>query len=236
MLKYICTLTEGDGLECSCGTAKSPSNRKDKSGLSFLGRGSSSLDWHGVVQLTFWTHSILGGCCLHPRDPSPYACTRCPLIHHGNVSGSTAHANLPCRDLATMPGNHSSSSGEGRSVGSGMRGWQWLLRKKGPFAAPDFRNRSLWACKVCLSPFSSAASQELRLGGVNGRDKSWFFIEVQGAFGYRAFFLRGQGPKNCYRSHSLRNSKVEPDLFCCPSPATPQPPPHAMIPPTSWLP
>ncbi|EDL87032.1 rCG50765 [Rattus norvegicus] len=52
---------------------------------------------------------------------------------------------LPCRDLATMPGNRSSSSVEGRGAGSGLRGWQWLLRKKGPlaFAAPDFKIRSL---------------------------------------------------------------------------------------------
>lgn len=47
-----------------------------------------------LKMLTLETHSVLGSCCLHPHDPSPpQACTRCPLIHHGNVSGSTAHAN-----------------------------------------------------------------------------------------------------------------------------------------------
>lgn len=67
--------------------------------------------------------------------PSQYQVSRFTMVM---LVAAQPTPTLPCRDLATMPGNHGSSSsgGECGEVGE-ERVWQWSLRKKGQFASPE---------------------------------------------------------------------------------------------------
>jgi hypothetical protein len=68
--------------------------------------------------------------------------------------------SLPCRDLATMPGNHSSSSSGGeRCKEREKRGvWQWFLRKKVQFASEKNRQEQKLVRLPNFIPFLSLSS------------------------------------------------------------------------------